>query len=80
MLLKRCNNKSQAYITTGGVFFLIGIFSSMVADGRILGVLLTNQFSGSALDLLQGFADGFSIPMLMASIYFSLRGLKLRRG
>jgi hypothetical protein len=80
MLLKRCNNKSQAYITAGSVFFLIGIFSTMVADGRLLGALLTNRFSGSTLDLLQGFADGFSIPMLMASIYFSLRGVKLRRG
>lgn len=80
MILKRYNNNPRAHITTGSVFFLVGIFSSMVADGRLLGTLLTNQFSGSALDLLQGFADGFSIPILIASIYFSLRGLRLQRG
>jgi len=80
MMLKRYKENPQAHITAGSIFFLVGIFSSMVADGRLLELLLTNQFSGSALDHLQGFANGFSIPMLMASIYFSLRGLKLRQG
>jgi hypothetical protein len=65
---------------TGRVFFLIGIFASMVSDGRLLGVLLTDPFSGRALEFIQGFSGGFSIPILLASIYFSLRGLRLERG
>jgi hypothetical protein len=77
MVLKRYIKNAQANIMIGRVFFLIGIFSSMVADGRLLGVLLTSQFSGRALEIMQGFFGGFSIPMLLASIYFSMRGLRL---
>lgn len=80
MVLKRHNKNAQANIMTGRVLFLIGIFSSMVADGRLLGALLADLVSGRALDFMQGFSGGFSIPMLLASIYFSLHGLRLQRG
>jgi len=80
MVLIRRTQNPQAYITAGLVFFLIAIFFSMLADGRLVGRVLADQLSGRVLETLQGFSDGFSLPMFMASIYFQLRGLMLQRG
>lgn len=80
MILKRKIQNPQDYITAGMAFFLIGILASMVADGRLVGVLITSRIPNESLiETIQGFADGFSIPMICASIFFNLRGLALQR-
>lgn len=80
MVLKRRIHNPQGYIQAGMVFFLIGIFTSMVADGRLVGHFLIDLIPTASLaNTIQGFADGFSLPMLMASIFFSLRGLAMQR-
>lgn len=80
MLLKRKIQDSKEYITAGMIFFLIGIFVSMLADGRLIGAFLIYLTPNESLiHTIQGFADGFALPMFFASIFFSLRGLVLRR-
>jgi hypothetical protein len=80
MLLKRKIQNSLGYTRTGMVFFLIGICSSMIADGRLLGVLFTGLVSDEkTLQLLRVFADGFAIPMFFAAIFFLLRGVATQR-
>lgn len=80
MMLKRKIQNSQDYITAGMAFLLIGIFASMVADGRLVGAFFASLVpSASLMDTIQGFADGFSIPMFCASIFLNLRGLAMQR-
>ncbi len=80
MILKRGNHSSQSYIQAGMVSFLLGIFASQVADARLIGAYLTSWIPNEALvSFIQGFADGFSLPMLVASIILSLRGLAMQR-
>jgi len=40
IVLKRKTYTPQEYIQVGMAFFLIGIFVSTVADGRLMGVFL----------------------------------------
>jgi hypothetical protein len=80
MVLKRKWHTPQGYITAGMAFFLIGIFASMVADGRLIGELFISLIPDETFaHTIQVFANGFSIPLLMASIYFQIRGLKMLR-
>jgi Kef-type K+ transport system membrane component KefB len=80
MLLKRKVQEPKDYITAGMAFFLIGIFASMFADGRLIGAFFSNMIPDESLmNSMQGFADGFSLPMFFASIFFNLRGLMLQR-
>jgi hypothetical protein len=80
MLLKRKIQDPNDYLVAGMVFFLIGIFASMLADGRLIGALLIYLTPNESLiHTIQGFAHGFALPMFFASIFFSLRGLVLRR-
>jgi hypothetical protein len=80
MILKRKIQQPKDYITAGMAFFLIGIFASMFADGRLIGAFFSSMISDeSLLHTIQGFADGFSLPMFFASIFFNLRGLMLQR-
>jgi hypothetical protein len=80
MLLKRKIQDPNEYIMVGMAFFLIGIFASMLADGRLIGAFFIQLIPDEALiNTVQGFADGFALPMLFASIFFNLRGLALRR-
>lgn len=70
----------QEYIHIGMAFFLLGIFVSQVADGRLLGELFANMLPESfSADAIQGMAAGFSIPIFCASIYFNLNGLVMFR-
>jgi hypothetical protein len=80
MVLKRKINNPQGYIMAGMVFFLIGIFASMIADGRLIGAFFSSLIlNGSLRDTIQGFAGGFSVPLLGASIFFNMRGLMMWR-
>jgi len=80
MHLKPNIKNSQGYIQVGMTFFLIGITASLIADGRLIGAFFTNIIhEGPFLSTLQGFADGLSLPMFGASIYFNLRGLTVQR-
>jgi hypothetical protein len=80
MVLKQKKYTPQEYIQIGMAFFLVGMFVSQMADDRLVGAfvvnLLSDKFSAGAL---QGFADGLSIPILCASIYFNVRGLVMLR-
>lgn len=80
MILKRKKQRPEDYITAGMAFFLIGILASMFADGRLIGAFFSSLIPNeSLLNIIQGFADGFSLPMFFASIFFNLRGLMMRR-
>jgi len=80
MVLKRKIYTPQEYIQVGMAFFLVGIFVNMLADGRFIGVLLASFIPDqSILDSIQGVADGFSIPIFCASIFFNVRGLVMYR-
>jgi Kef-type K+ transport system membrane component KefB len=80
MVLIRKITDSQGYLTAGSVFFLVGIFASMVGDGRLIGAFFAGLISDkSLLHTIQGFAGGISIPMFFASIYFYLRSISMRR-
>lgn len=80
MVIKRKAHTPTAYITLGMVFFLISIIATQIADSRHLGALI-NEMVGddSRMRIIQGFADGFALPMLFASIFFNLRGLILQK-
>jgi hypothetical protein len=80
MVLKRKIKDPQGYILAGMSFFMIGIFASMIGEGRLIMTFFSNLIPNeSLLHTIQGIASGFSIPMLFASIYFNLRSLALRR-
>jgi hypothetical protein len=80
MVLKRRLQTPKEYIQTGMAFFLIGIFASQVADGRLVGAFFISLIHNEALvDTLQGASVGFSIPLLCFSIYFNLRGFGMIR-
>ena len=80
MILKRKIYTPQEYIQIGMAFFLIGIFVSMVADGRLIGAFIANLIPDkSLLDSIQRIAAGFSIPIFCASIFFNVRGLVMYR-
>lgn len=80
MFLKRKKHDVHSYVRTGMAFFLLGILASQVADARIIGAFIANWIANAALlNFIQGFAQGFSLPLLLASIYFNLRGLALWR-
>ena len=80
MALKRKLSTPQDYLQVGMAFFLIGIFVSQVADGRLIGAFFANLFAlDSSTGAIQGFAAGLSIPIFCASIFFSLRSLVMLR-
>ena len=80
MVLKRKTYTPQEYIQIGMTFFLIGLCINRVADGRMIGAFFANLIPDlSITDTIQGVADGFSIPILGASIYFNVRGLTMLR-
>jgi hypothetical protein len=80
MALKKRISSPQVNMQVGMAFFLIGIFVSMVADGRLIGAFIISLIPHtSLLDAIQGAAAGFSIPILCASIFFYLRGITMIR-
>lgn len=80
MIPKRKIYTPQEYIQVGMAFFLIGAFTSMVADGRLIGAFFANLIPDKSLmDSIQGVAVGFSIPISCASIFFNVRGLVMLR-
>ena len=77
---KSRNYTPQEYIQIGMAFFLIGLFVSMVGDGRLIGAFFTSLIPDQSVkDAIQGAAAGFSIPISCVSIYFNLRGLFMLR-
>jgi hypothetical protein len=80
MALKKRISTPQEYIRGGMAFFLIGIFASMVADGRFIGAFIISLIPDkSLLTSIQGAVAGFSLPILCASIFCNLRGLTMIR-
>jgi hypothetical protein len=80
MDLKKRIFTPQEYIQVGMAFFLIGIFTSMVADGRLIGAFIIHMIPDkSLLASIQGVLAGFSVPIFGASIFFNLRGLSMAR-
>jgi hypothetical protein len=80
MKLKRKIYTPQEYIQVGMAFFLIGIFISQVADGRLIGGLLASLLPDNfSIEATQEFTAGLSIPIFIGSIFFNLRGLILLR-
>jgi len=80
MALKKRITTPQEYIRAGMVFFLIGIFASMLADGRFIGAFIISlNPDKSLLASIQGAGAGFSLPIYCASIFFNLRGLTMIR-
>jgi len=80
MVLKRKISDPQGYLLAGMVFFLIGIFATQVADGRLIGAFFTRLIpDGSLKDTIQGFAAGISIPFFIASGYFHIRNIIVNR-
>jgi hypothetical protein len=76
MVLKRKPSTPQEYIQVGMAFFLLGIFASMVVDGRMMGAFIADMIGNrSILGSAQDFAAGFTIPIFCTSIYFNVRGL-----
>jgi hypothetical protein len=80
MTLKKRISTPQEYIQVGMAFFLIGIFASMVADGRLIGAFIISLIPDQPLlASIQGAVAGFSLPIFSASIFFNLRGLTMMR-
>jgi hypothetical protein len=80
MALKKRISTPQEYIQVGMAFFLIGVFASMVAHGRLIGASIISLIPDkSLLASIQGTVAGFSIPIFCASILFNLRGLMMIR-
>lgn len=80
MILKRNIQNPQDYIAVGMAFFLLSFITSTVAEGRLIGAFITSWITNESLiDTIQGFADGFTIIMSCASIYFNVRGLYMLR-
>jgi hypothetical protein len=80
MVLKRKTYTPQEYIQVGMAFFLMGLFVSTVADGRLIGTFFASLIPNQSIkDAIQGAAAGFSIPISCVSIYFNVRGLAMLR-
>jgi hypothetical protein len=80
MVLKRKTYTPQEYIQVGMAFFLMGLFVSTVADGRLIGTFFASLIPNQSIkDAIQGAAAGFSIPISCISIYFNVRGLAMLR-
>jgi len=80
VVLKRKTYTPQEYIQVGMAFFLMGIFVSTVADGRLIGAFFASLIPDQSIkDAVQGAAAGFSIPISCISIYFNVRGLAMLR-
>jgi hypothetical protein len=80
MAIKRRAYTPQEYIRIGMAFFLIGVFTNSVADSRLIGVYLVSLVPDQAIQaVIRGVANGCSIPILGASIYFNLHGLIMLR-
>jgi hypothetical protein len=80
MALKKRISTPQEYIQIGMTLFLIGIFASMVADGRLIGAFIISLIPDkSLLASIQGAVAGFSVPIFCASIIFNIRGLTMIR-
>jgi hypothetical protein len=80
MALKKRISTPQECIQVGMTFFLIGIFASMVADGRLIGAFIISLLPDkSLLASIQGAVAGFSVPIFCASIIFNIRGLTMIR-
>lgn len=80
MFLKQKIHTAEGSITAGLIFFLIAIVATQVADNRLLGGLITELIAEESLvHTIQGFADGFALPMLFASIFFNLHGFTIQR-
>ena len=80
MACKKRISTPQKNMQAGMAFFLIGIFASMVADGRLIGAFIINLIPDkSLLASIQGALAGFSVPIFCASIYFNLRGFAIMR-
>jgi hypothetical protein len=80
MILKRKNYTTQEYTQVGRVFFLIGIFASQVADGRLMGAFFANiRPDKSSMELIQSVAAGSSTVIFCAAIFFYLHGLSILR-
>lgn len=78
MLLKRRPLDNKTAMTWGQVFFLIGVLSSRMSEGDFLADALRNLFANESLfNTFQGFAAGFSVPLLGISIYLNVKGLRL---
>lgn len=75
MLLRRDDTNPRRLITAGQIFFLAGLLASTLAGGGVLD----GPLGVAVPDWLYGFADGLSLPMFGASIFFQLRGLTLLR-
>ena len=80
MLLKLRPLDLKTTMTWGQVFFLVGILSSRMSEGGFLADTLRNLLASESLfNAFQGFAAGFSVPLLGISIYLNLKGLRLLR-
>lgn len=80
MVFKRKMSSPQETIQVGMAFFLLAIFVSMLADGRLISAFFASLMHEKAwLDTIQGIATGISIPLSCASIFFNLRGLCMLR-
>jgi hypothetical protein len=80
MVLKRRKYTPQEYLQVGMAFFMVGIFASQMADGKMIGAFFAHLFQDKPLlDAIQGASAGFSIPILCVSIFFNVRGLYLLR-
>jgi hypothetical protein len=75
MLLRRDDTNPRHWIVAGQIFLLAGLLASNLAGGGIVDGLL----GVAAPDWLEGLADGLSLPMFGASIFFQLRGVALSR-
>jgi hypothetical protein len=79
-VLKKKKYTPQEYIQMGMGFFLLGVFVSMIADGRLIGAFFAELIHNkSTLEIIKGVAAGLSVPLIGASIFFNLRGLWLYR-
>lgn len=77
---KRKYYTPQEYIQIGMAFFLMGVLVNMVADGRMLGDVLSSLIpNNSWANTIQEISAGFSIPIFCISIYFNVRGLYMYR-
>jgi hypothetical protein len=80
MAFKHKKYTPQEMIQIGMMFFLLGVFVNMIADGRMIGAFFAKLITDSSLlSSIQGFAAGLSIPIFGVSIYFNVRGLIMHR-
>jgi hypothetical protein len=80
MVFKKKKYTPQEFIQMGMGLFLLGVFFSMVADGRLIGAFFANLIQNkSTMEIIKGVAAGLSVPAIGGSIFFNLRGLWLFR-